>query len=73
MHLFLLDQKAWVRIKYIPPSEKLCLIGNHAMAVASDNMTYEKILIFGGITNFTNPDCSNLTNQLFQVEIRQIM
>ena len=73
MHLFLLDQKAWVRIKYSPPSEKLCLIGNHSMAVASDNATYEKIMIFGGITNYTNPEVSNLTNQLFCVEIRQIM
>ena len=43
------------------------------MAVASDNLTFEKIIIFGGITNYTNPTLSNLTNQLFCVEIRQIM
>ncbi len=33
MHLFLLDQKMWLRIKYVPSSERLCSIGNHSMAV----------------------------------------
>lgn len=36
MHLFLLDQKAWVQIKYIPQSLQICKIGNHSMTVASD-------------------------------------
>ena len=52
IHLFLLDQKAWVRVKYIPKSQKLCMLGNHSMTVASDGQTYEKIFIFGGISNY---------------------
>lgn len=36
IHLFLLDQKAWVRVKYIPKSMHMCMIGNHSMTVASD-------------------------------------
>jgi len=52
IHLFLLDQKTWVRVKYIPKSAKICMIGNHSMTVASDGQTYEKIFIFGGIANY---------------------
>lgn len=51
MYLFLLDQKAWQQVKYIPKSETLCRIGNHSMCVMSDGESYEKILIFGGINN----------------------
>lgn len=49
------------------------MIGNHSMAVASDKQTYEKVFIFGGITNYRDPNSSSLTNQLFQLEIKQVM
>lgn len=43
------------------------------MDVSTDNHSYEKILIFGGITNYRDSNVSGLTNQLFSVEIKQIM
>ena len=51
MYLFLLDQKSWLRVKYIPPSERLCRIGNHSMAVILDEDQRERVVIFGGITD----------------------
>ena len=62
MHLYLLDQKAWIEVKYIPSSEHLCRMGNHTMTVMSDGETYEKILIFGGITNGKKKHVSSLSN-----------
>ena len=74
MHLFLLDQKMWLRIKYIPVSEKLCSIGNHAMAVAQDEYGREKVVIFGGITDIERPGMKNgLSNQTFTLEIAQVI
>ena len=99
MHLFLLDQKAWIRIKYIPESDHLCRIGNHSMTVMSGGETFERLLIFGGInrdiveTTVVSPrqkstaasarkwkskksegeEKTFLGNQLFMVEIKQIM
>ena len=70
MHMFLLDQKAWIHIKYIPTSKKLCRIGNHAMTVMTDGESYEKIIIFGGINNFKDPGVPSLGNQLFIVELK---
>lgn len=51
MHLFLLDQKSWLQVKYVPFCNKLCRLGNHSSTVVSDNESYEKLIIFGGITN----------------------
>ena len=51
LHLFLLDQKMWLCVKFIPLSEKMCRIGNHAMCVMNDEYGREKIVIFGGITD----------------------
>ena len=50
IHLFLLDQKAWVSVKYTPQSEKLYRMGNHSMCTMTDGDSYEKTYIFGGIT-----------------------
>ena len=58
MYLFLLDQKAWLRVKYIPQSQRLCRIGNHSTSVVTDGESYEKIMIFGGITNHKNEQVS---------------
>ncbi len=52
LHLFLLDQKVWIRVKYSFNSDRIENIGNHCMSVISDGQSYEKILLFGGITNF---------------------
>mmetsp|Transcript_42735 Transcript_42735/g.65635 ORF Transcript_42735/g.65635 Transcript_42735/m.65635 type:complete len:236 (+) Transcript_42735:1805-2512(+) len=51
IHLFLLDQKAWVSVKYTPSSEHLYRLGNHCMTTMSDSDSYEKTLVFGGITH----------------------
>lgn len=70
MYLFLLDQKAWLQVKYVPFCNQLCRLGNHSATVISDNESYEKLIIFGGITNQVNPNISNLGNQLFSIEIK---
>jgi hypothetical protein len=51
IHLFLLDQKVWIKIKFSFNSDKLDNIGNHTMGVITDSENYEKIIIFGGIQN----------------------
>lgn len=51
IHLFLLDQKAWVSVKYTPMSQKLYRLGNHSMATMSDFEKFEKTVVFGGITH----------------------
>lgn len=35
------------------------------MAVMTDGETYEKIIIFGGISNYKNADNSSLVNTVF--------
>ena len=49
LHLFLLDQKVWIQVKYSFNSDRMDYIGNHCMSVISDGETYERVLIFGGI------------------------
>lgn len=51
IHLFLLDQKAWVSVKYTPFSQRLFRLGNHTMCTMTDGESYEKTIIFGGITH----------------------
>ena len=114
IHLFLLDQKAWVSVKYTPNSQRLYRLGNHCMATMSDFENFEKTIVFGGITHskigvpnknspkkevksskigakgekkshyddsqqddkdpWANvPESSHLSNDLYCLEIRQIM
>jgi hypothetical protein len=40
------------------------------MCVMTDNETYEKVLIFGGINNFRDESIPALSNQLSIVEIK---
>ena len=47
--LFLLDQKVWLSVKHSVHSDSMAHISNHCMAVVSDDESYEKVLIFGGI------------------------
>jgi len=49
IHLFLLDQKVWIKVKFSFNSNKLDFIGNHTMGVLTDGDSFEKIVIFGGI------------------------
>lgn len=51
IHLFLLDQKAWVSVKYTPNSQRLYRLGNQCMATMSDFEKFEKTVVFGGITH----------------------
>ncbi len=50
LHLFLLDQKVWLQVKYSFDSERLSNVCNSSMTVISDYQQ-EKIIIFGGIEN----------------------
>ena len=50
LHLFLLDQKIWLEVKYSFDSERLSDVCNSSMTVISDYQQ-EKIIIFGGIEN----------------------
>ena len=54
--LFLLDQKVWLNVKHSVASCNLSFVGNHCMSVVSDEETYEKVLIFGGIQNQVTGD-----------------
>ena len=72
--LFLLDQKVWLNVKHSINSESLANVGNHCMGVVSDDESYEKVLIFGGIQNKVTGDTiddirSNLSNQAFLVTL----
>jgi hypothetical protein len=87
IHLFLLDQKAWVNVKYAPQSKFLYRLGNHCMATMTDSENFEKTIIFGGITHSKieatkSPkekksenikETSHLSNDLYVLEIHQIM
>ena len=71
--LFMLDQKVWLNVKYSVNSGSLQHMGNHCMSVVSDNESYEKILIFGGISNQTGDRVedirSALSNKAFLVTL----
>lgn len=41
----------WIKLKFSFNSDKLDHINNHTMGVITDNESYEKIIIFGGIQN----------------------
>ena len=88
IHLFLLDQKAWVNVKYAPHSKFLYRLGNHCMATMTDAESFEKTIIFGGITHSkidamnhqnkkkdqkSQKESSHLSNDLYALEIHQIM
>ena len=62
--LFMLDQKVWLNVKYSVNSDKIEHIGNHSMAVVSDNETYEKVLIFGGISNSIGSSIEDIKSSL---------
>lgn len=51
IYLYLLDQKAWVSVKYTPTSGRLFRLGDHAMATMTNGEQYEKTVVFGGITH----------------------
>ena len=71
--LFLLDQKIWLNVKYSVNSDRISHIGNHCMGVVSDNESYEKVLIFGGIMNEVGDSIENirssLSNQAFLITL----
>jgi len=79
MHLFLLDQKYWINVKYNTYSMRLDFVGNHSMSIVTDEDDYEKLVIFGGISNkleeldngCTGDMQSFLSNQAYIVSIQQ--
>ncbi len=62
--LFMLDQKVWLNVKYSVNSDPLAYIGNHSMAVVCDGESYEKVLIFGGISNSIGSSIEDIKSQL---------
>ena len=89
MFLFLLDQKVWIQVKNSWNSEKMDFVGNHCMSVVTDGESYERILLFGGITNVikgasqpnshqqtphrTKKDLKNVTPQASSVDMNKVM
>ena len=71
--LFLLDQKVWLNVKYSVNSESIDYLGNHCMSVVTDNESYEKVLIFGGISNSVGDSIedikSSLSNKSFLITL----
>lgn len=71
--LFMLDQKVWLNVKYSVNSDRIAHMGNHSMGVVSDNESYEKVLIFGGISNEVGERMedirSSLSNKAFLVTL----
>eukprot|EP00352_Strombidinopsis_acuminata_P001150 CAMPEP_0176345998 /NCGR_PEP_ID=MMETSP0126-20121128/5893_1 /TAXON_ID=141414 ORGANISM="Strombidinopsis acuminatum, Strain SPMC142" /NCGR_SAMPLE_ID=MMETSP0126 /ASSEMBLY_ACC=CAM_ASM_000229 /LENGTH=99 /DNA_ID=CAMNT_0017693285 /DNA_START=784 /DNA_END=1083 /DNA_ORIENTATION=+ len=49
IHLFMLDQKVWLKVKYTPQSERIDYISNHCMSVISTGEDYESLIVFGGL------------------------
>lgn len=56
LHLFLLDQKVWLSVKYSFDSERLENVCNSAMTVVCDNYQQERIILFGGVQNAVKTD-----------------
>lgn len=73
--MFLLDQKVWLNVKYSVASERIDHIGNHTVSVISDGDGFEKIVIFGGITNQPGDTMEDLTsaisNKTFLINVNQ--
>jgi len=74
VYLFLLDQKAWLPVKYTPLSQRIYRLGHHTMCTLSDDQTYEKVIIFGGLTYSATQEggreMSHLSNDMYVLEIR---
>ena len=64
IYLFLLDQKTWIEVEYTRDSDGLSHIGNHAGGVVTDHDDYERLLVFGGITNNPGQDVVSVSPQL---------
>lgn len=62
--LFLLDQKVWLTVKYSVNSDRIDHMGNHSMGVVCDYESYEKVLIFGGISNSVGSSVEQITSSL---------
>lgn len=76
IHLFLLDQKVWIKVKYSFNSDQLQNVGNQTMGVITDGIQFEKIIIFGGIQNDVNGNdagqvLSYLSNKCYLVSVQQ--
>ena len=50
LFLFMLDQRVWIDVQYTEASYRFDNVGNHGLCVLSDEESYEKVLIFGGVS-----------------------
>lgn len=76
IHLFLLDQKVWIRVKHSYNSDNLNHVGNHTMGVITDGDSFERIIVFGGIENeIKGADAGNvlsfLSNKCYSINVTQ--
>ena len=62
--LFMLDQKVWLNVKYSVNSDRISHLGNHCMGVVTDYESYERVLIFGGITNKVGETIEDIRSML---------
>ena len=62
--LFLLDQKVWLNVKYTVASDRIDHMGNHCVSVITDHEQFEKIVVFGGITNKVGETMADLTSSI---------
>lgn len=51
LHLFLLDQKVWIKVKYSCDSDSLDNICNSSLSIVTDGDKFERIILFGGLKN----------------------
>ena len=71
----MLDQKVWLNVKYSIASERIDFVGNHCLSAVTDNESYEKLLLFGGISNEVGDTMADLkstiSNRTFIVTVQQ--
>jgi len=59
-----LDLRSWVRVEHTDSSERMDFLGNHCSTVLSDGDSFERVIIFGGITNSPGKDIADVTSFL---------
>lgn len=81
LHMFLLDQKVWINVKFSNQSNRLQRIYNASMTLVTDNESFEKIILFGGIQNNIGKQTqegssqivSSLTNRTYSITINNML
>lgn len=67
--MYSIDSRTWYQIKLTDFSQQLDYLSNHCLAVLTDESTYEKVVIFGGLYNFPKEDVSDVKSCLSNTTI----